>query len=82
MPSSSHLGTVSCVPEIRGKGVAESGKGERAKQSRGIVVMRDGMNALNRHHGRKEKLAVRTKSCYPPESNHLQVRPPALIHGP
>src|SRR5229473_3329378 len=56
------LGTVSFGPDIR-EGVAEwQGEGETVA---GIVVMRDGMNALNVIDGVKKKLAE-TKSSLPP----------------
>jgi len=56
------LGTVTFGPEIR-EGVAEwQGEGETAA---GIVVMRDGMNALNVIEGVKKKLAE-IKSSLPP----------------
>jgi Cu(I)/Ag(I) efflux system membrane protein CusA/SilA len=56
------LGTVSFGPDIR-EGVAEwQGEGETVA---GIVVMRDGMNALNVINGVKKKL-VETKSSLPP----------------
>src|SRR3989440_1915810 len=56
------LGTVSFGPDIR-EGVAEwQGEGETVA---GIVVMRDGMNALNVIDGVKKKL-VETKSSLPP----------------
>src|SRR5204862_2434979 len=56
------LGTVTFGPDIR-EGVAEwQGEGETAA---GIVVMRDGMNALNVINGVKKKLAE-TKSSLPP----------------
>src|SRR5437660_1509105 len=56
------LGTVTFGPDIR-EGVAEwQGKGETVA---GIVVMRDGMNALNVINGVKKKLAE-TKSSLPP----------------
>src|SRR5207253_9128144 len=56
------LGTVSFGPDIR-DGVAEwQGKGETVA---GIVVMRDGMNALTVINGVKKKLAE-TKSSLPP----------------
>src|SRR2546425_276628 len=56
------LGTVSFGPDIR-EGVAEwQGEGETVA---GIVVMRDGMNALNVINGVKKKLAE-TKSSLPP----------------
>src|SRR6202047_2701677 len=56
------LGTVSFGPDIR-EGVAEwQGEGETVA---GIVVMRDGMNALTVIYGVKKKLAE-TKSSLPP----------------
>jgi Cu(I)/Ag(I) efflux system membrane protein CusA/SilA len=56
------LGTVTFGPDIR-EGVAEwQGQGETVA---GIVVMRDGMNALNIINGVKKKLAE-TKSSLPP----------------
>jgi copper/silver efflux system protein len=56
------LGTVTFGPDIR-EGVAEwQGEGETVA---GIVVMRDGMNALNVINGVKKKLAE-TKSSLPP----------------
>ena len=56
------LGTVTFGPDIR-EGVAEwQGEGETVA---GIVVMRDGMNALNVINGVKKKL-VETKSSLPP----------------
>src|SRR5499433_3136834 len=56
------LGTVSFGPDIR-EGVAEwQGEGETVA---GIVVMRDGMNALNVINGVKKKLAD-IKSSLPP----------------
>src|SRR5438094_360608 len=56
------LGTVSFGPDIR-EGVAEwQGEGETVA---GIVVMRDGMNALNVINGVKKKLAE-TKTSLPP----------------
>src|SRR5215468_4613703 len=56
------LGTVSFGPDIR-EGVAEwQGEGETVA---GIVVMRDGMNALNEINGVKKKL-VDIKSSLPP----------------
>jgi Cu(I)/Ag(I) efflux system membrane protein CusA/SilA len=56
------LGTVSLGPNIR-EGVAEwQGEGETVA---GIVVMRDGMNALNVINGVKKKLAD-AKSSLPP----------------
>src|SRR5204863_5330186 len=56
------LGAVTFGPEIR-EGVAEwQGEGETVA---GIVVMRDGMNALNVINGVKKKLAE-TKSSLPP----------------
>src|SRR5262244_656447 len=56
------LGTVSFGPDIR-EGVAEwQGEGETVA---GIVVMRDGMNALNVINGVKKKL-VDVKSSLPP----------------
>src|SRR5229473_1384449 len=56
------LGTVTFGPDIR-EGVAEwQGEGETVA---GIVVMRDGMNALNVIDGVKKKLAE-TKSSLPP----------------
>src|SRR5437667_1866188 len=56
------LGTVTFGPDIR-EGVAEwQGEGETVA---GIVVMRDGMNALNVIDGVKKKL-VETKSSLPP----------------
>jgi copper/silver efflux system protein len=56
------LGTVSFGPDIR-EGVAEwQGEGETVA---GIVVMRDGMNALNIINGVKKKLAD-IKSSLPP----------------
>ena len=56
------LGTVSFGPDIR-EGVAEwQGEGETVA---GIVVMRDGMNALNVINGVKKKLA-NIKSSLPP----------------
>ncbi len=56
------LGTVSFGPDIR-EGVAEwQGEGETVA---GIVVMRDGMNALTVIDGVKKKL-VETKSSLPP----------------
>src|SRR5215831_8203789 len=56
------LGTVSFGPDIR-EGVAEwQGEGETVA---GIVVMRDGMNALNVINGVKKKL-VDIKSSLPP----------------
>ena len=56
------LGTVSLGPDIR-EGVAEwQGEGETVA---GIVVMRDGMNALNVINGVKKKLAG-IKSSLPP----------------
>src|SRR5499433_228146 len=56
------LGTVSFGPDIR-EGVAEwQGEGETVA---GIVVMRDGMNALNVINGVKKKLAD-VKSSLPP----------------
>src|SRR5215472_8687508 len=56
------LGTVSFGPDIR-EGVAEwQGEGETVA---GIVVMRDGMNALNVINGVKRKLAE-IKSSLPP----------------
>src|SRR5207237_10254582 len=56
------LGTVTFGPDIR-EGVAEwQGEGETVG---GIVVMRDGMNALNVIDGVKKKL-VETKSSLPP----------------
>src|SRR5881296_920524 len=56
------LGTVSFGPDIR-EGVAEwQGEGETVA---GIVVMRDGMNALNVINGVKKKLAE-IKSSLPP----------------
>src|SRR5437868_5366850 len=57
-----NLGTVTFGPDIR-EGVAEwQGEGETAA---GIVVMRDGMNALNVINGVKKKLAE-VKSSLPP----------------
>ena len=56
------LGTVAFGPDIR-EGVAEwQGEGETVA---GIVVMRDGMNALNVINGVKKKL-LETKSSLPP----------------
>src|SRR6184192_4684203 len=56
------LGTVTFGPDIR-EGVAEwQGEGETVS---GIVVMRDGMNALNVINGIKKKLAE-TKASLPP----------------
>src|SRR5229473_3561212 len=56
------LGTVTFGPDIR-EGAAEwQGEGETVA---GIVVMRDGMNALNVINGVKKKLAE-TKSSLPP----------------
>src|SRR3981189_2861417 len=56
------LGTVTFGPDIR-EGVAEwQGEGETVA---GIVVMRDGMNALNVIDGVKKKL-VETKASLPP----------------
>src|SRR5260370_27411088 len=56
------LGAVTFGPDIR-EGVAEwQGEGETVA---GIVVMRDGMNALNVINGVKKKLAE-TKSSFPP----------------
>src|SRR5216684_989648 len=56
------LGTVTFGPDIR-EGVAEwQGEGETVG---GIVVMRDGMNALNVINGVKKKL-VETKASLPP----------------
>ncbi len=58
------LGTVSFGPDIR-EGVAEwQGEGETVG---GIVVMRDGMNALNVINGVKQKLAE-IKPSLPPAS--------------
>ena len=58
----SDLGTVSFGPDIR-EGVAEwQGEGETVA---GIVVMRDGMNALNVINGVKKKLSE-VKSSLPP----------------
>src|SRR5260370_10730550 len=72
------LGTVEFGPDIR-EGVAEwQGEGETVA---GIVVMRDGMNALNVINGVKKQL-LETKSFLPPVSECVPVYDRSgLIHA-